>query len=648
LTRHIPRPAAVGFLAIAALLAFTAPGASQDPSPAPNADGWHNEPFTVTFSREGMTCAPPETSYPAPGDDTPDDPSPAPLTSVCSDGQEPPSTVTLTYDFQYDATDPTANPVPRRTPDHNGWYNHAVIVDLNWNAAVSGAASDPGNCPPDLTYSGGNVTSTCSDRAGNQGSESINLQYDDVPPTVDITAGPADGGVSGDRTPSLSFSANEQGSTFKCMLDTQVYDLCQSPWQPPIPLGDGSHTFSVSATDRAGNPSAFLTRTWEVAQLPSSGVSPVIVGAAAEAETLSTDANATQWTGTPPIQLTIQWQRCDAGGGGCEGIGGATGSDYVVQPADVGQRIRVQVRASNIAGFVEVNSAQTDVVVALDRTLPQTTIIRQPPNPTNRRTATFTFEASRAGSTFECKLNAGAFAACVSPKTYSGLAARTHTFRVRAMFTARNNELFVEDTPAAAIWRIDALRPPAPGFVRVRAGDQRLSLTWTVARVADIRGTRVVRSRVRRPNTLVLRLLARSRLSDGGLRNGALYRYVLRTVDRAGNLSLAKVVYGRPRDPLLAPRDGAVVARPPLLRWLARPHATYYNLQLYRVRPGTDLKMLSTWPIRPSYQVRQRWRFGGLRILRRGMYRWYVWPGFGSFAEERFGRLMGTSVFTKS
>ena len=57
--------------------------------------------------------------------------------------------------------------------------------------------------------------------------------------------------------------------------------------------------------------------------------------------------------------------------------------------------------------------------------------------------------------------------------------------------------------------------------------------------------------------------------------------------------------------------------------------------------------MLSTWPIRPSYQLRQRWRFGGMRVLRPGMYRWYVWPGFGSFAEERFGRLIGTSVFTK-
>jgi hypothetical protein len=563
LTRHIPRLAAVGFLAIAALLAFPSLGLAQvaNPTPGPNPLGWHTEPFTVAFSHPALPCDPSQAPYDGP------DTASGSLTSTCDDPNDSLPPEIVTYPFKYDAT----------------------------------------------------------------------------PPNVTITDGPANGEVSEDRTPSFSFTSDEPST--RCELDDSSFASCASPWVSSTPVGDGPHRFTVSAMDQAGNADA-ETRTWTIAERPTNTSPPVIVGVAAEAETLNT--NTGTWSGgTHPIDYTIQWQLCDASGVGCESIGGATGPEYVVRPGDVGHRLRVEVRARNPAGDVFAYTT-TDVVIALDRSLPQSTIIRQPPNPTNRRTATFTFEASRAGSTFECKLNAGAFAACVSPKTYSGLAARTHTFQVRAMFTARNNERFVEDTPAAAIWRIDALRPPAPGFVRVRAGDQRLSLTWTVARVADIRGTRVVRSRVRRPNTLVLRLLARSRLSDGGLRNGALYRYVLRTVDRAGNLSLAKVVYGRPRDPLLAPRDGAVVTRPPLLRWLARPHATYYNLQLYRVRPGADLKMLSTWPIRPSYQVRQRWRFGGLRILRPGMYRWYVWPGFGSFAEERFGRLMGTSVFTKS
>jgi hypothetical protein len=91
LTRHIPRSAAVGFLAIAALLAFTGPGPAQVPSPPANADGWHNRPFTVTFDRAGMTCVPAERSY-----NGPDDASPAALTSVCDDGPDGEPEVTLT------------------------------------------------------------------------------------------------------------------------------------------------------------------------------------------------------------------------------------------------------------------------------------------------------------------------------------------------------------------------------------------------------------------------------------------------------------------------------------------------------------------------------------------------------------------------
>jgi hypothetical protein len=701
----VPRSVAVGFLAIAGLLAFTGPGSTQVPSPAPNADGWHNEPFTVTFDRAGMTCDPASTSYSGP-----DDPTPSPLTSACTDptGQEPP--VILTYSFKYDETRPTADPAPQRGPDANGWYNHPVDVNLNWDAAVSGPDNCPqsltysggtetsscsdraGNrnsvdiafpydnanpvanpifqrdpdfngwyrspvqvnlnwsdtgsgldgCPDSLVYSGGTVTSTCHDRAGNQGSVDISRPYDAVPPIARITGGPS--GVSTLRTPSFSFAANEE-STFQCQLDGGGFSPCTSPWRPATPLGDGEHIFSVSAIDRAGNPGAPVSRRWEVAELPSNTTLPVVVGAAGEAETLSTSLGT--WSGgTPPIAYSIRWQRCNASGGNCASIVGATGMEYIVQAADVGSRIRARIRARNIAGDVFANSAPTDVVVALDRSLPQTTIIRQPRNPTNWRTASFTFEASRAGSTFECKLDAGAFGACGSPQVYSALAAGTHTFEVRAVFTARNGERLLEDTPAAAIWTIDVVPPPAPSFVKLRAGDERIALSWIVARVADIRGTRVVRTRVRRPGALV-RVLAGSRLTDLGLRNGALYRYVLRTVDKAGNYSGARVVYGRPRDPLLAPRDGAVVFRPPLLRWLARTHATYYNLQLYRVRSGRDVKMLSTWPIRSSYQLRQRWYFGGRRVLRPGLYRWYVWPGFGSFAEARFGRLIGTSVFTK-
>jgi hypothetical protein len=58
------------------------------------------------------------------------------------------------------------------------------------------------------------------------------------------------------------------------------------------------------------------------------------------------------------------------------------------------------------------------------------------------------FSASEAGATFQCRLDGGAWAACTSPKTYTGLALAQHTVDVRATDAAGN----VETSPATATW----------------------------------------------------------------------------------------------------------------------------------------------------------------------------------------------------
>ncbi len=62
---------------------------------------------------------------------------------------------------------------------------------------------------------------------------------------------------------------------------------------------------------------------------------------------------------------------------------------------------------------------------------PQTTITGGP-TATNDPTPTFTFSASEPGSTFDCKLDFGAYSACSSPKTTAHLTDGRHTFYVRA------------------------------------------------------------------------------------------------------------------------------------------------------------------------------------------------------------------------
>jgi hypothetical protein len=86
--------------------------------------------------------------------------------------------------------------------------------------------------------------------------------------------------------------------------------------------------------------------------------------------------------------------------------------------------------------------------------LPVVTITASPANPTNQTTASFSFSSSKTGSTFSCKLDSGAAAACTSPQSYSGLAAGSHTFTVTATDTASN-----VSAPASSSWTID-LTPP--------------------------------------------------------------------------------------------------------------------------------------------------------------------------------------------
>src|SRR5439155_15530247 len=74
---------------------------------------------------------------------------------------------------------------------------------------------------------------------------------------------------------------------------------------------------------------------------------------------------------------------------------------------------------------------------------------------TNSTSATFSFTATKAGSTFECKLDGAPFATCSSPQSYSSLAAGGHTFQVRAIDTTGN----VDPTPASFAWTIDTTAP---------------------------------------------------------------------------------------------------------------------------------------------------------------------------------------------
>ena len=79
----------------------------------------------------------------------------------------------------------------------------------------------------------------------------------------------------------------------------------------------------------------------------------------------------------------------------------------------------------------------------------------QPSDPTNDTGSSFGFTSSEGGSTFECRLDGGAWTSCSSPEDYTGLADGPHTFEVRATDASSN----VDPTPARFTWTIDTAAP---------------------------------------------------------------------------------------------------------------------------------------------------------------------------------------------
>ena len=96
----------------------------------------------------------------------------------------------------------------------------------------------------------------------------------------------------------------------------------------------------------------------QAAAAPSNTSLPSISGASRDG---SLRASHGGWSGSP-TGYAYQWLRCDASAGNCAPIGGATSQTYTVQTADVGNRLHVQVTASNSSGSGVAVSRPTDAV----------------------------------------------------------------------------------------------------------------------------------------------------------------------------------------------------------------------------------------------------------------------------------------------
>jgi hypothetical protein len=182
--------------------------------------------------------------------------------------------------------------------------------------------------------------------------------------------------------------------------------------------------------------------------------------------------------------------------------------------------------------------------------------------------------------------------------------------------------------------------PPSLFAVAAKLGNRSAEVAWRKS--TDTRLVEVMRAPGRngQGETVVYRGLETG-FRDTGLVVGRKYEYRVAGIDDAANRAERKVDLVA-TGALLRPGPAERVTSPPTLVWTAAKGASYYNLQLIRGR-----KVLSAWPLRPTYRLRQTWLYKGRRHrLRPGVYRWYVWPGYGRISAARYGRRpLGSSTF---
>ena len=252
---------------------------------------------------------------------------------------------------------------------------------------------------------------------------------------------------------------------------------------------DGQYTVHVRATDDAGNTEGGPSRTFRIDDtdpsaaygFPASGGTYDVAGwdAGCPAAGLCGTA-ADGGSGVAQVEISLKrvgadlyWDgdSFDAAGETFFAASFAAGSwswgfDGADFPAD--GAYTAHVRASDGAGNVETGPVRT---FTIDTAAPQTTIDSSPADPTTSASADFDFSASEGGSSFECRLDGGAWGACTSPKSYASLADGSHTFDVRATDAAGNQD----PTPASFTWTVDTTAPGSTTSFPAASGEYNAS-----------------------------------------------------------------------------------------------------------------------------------------------------------------------------
>jgi len=261
---------------------------------------------------------------------------------------------------------------------------------------------------------------------------------DGIKPETSIDSAPGEFGNQGQV--SFEFSSDKSDATFTCMIDTEDMAPCTSPYTRK--LEDGTHEFSVRATDPFGN--ADDTPAEAVFTIDTKAPNTTIGTAPPHADN-STSAMF-EFTSD---EDNVTFECALDGGAFAECTSGQT-----FQPITDGAH-SFSARAIDRAG----NADATPAVYAwnVDTSTPDTKIVTGPAGAVADTNATFTFNSPDAGggATFDCNLDGTGFLPCTSPHNLTLLAEGAHTFRVRVRDLVGN----LDPTPAVRAWTVDLTAP---------------------------------------------------------------------------------------------------------------------------------------------------------------------------------------------
>jgi dienelactone hydrolase len=265
---------------------------------------------------------------------------------------------------------------------------------------------------------------------------------DTTAPQTTIQSGPPS--PTTDTSASFTFTASED-STFACSLDEGTAVPCSSGVSYGS-LGQGPHQFSVAATDTVGN-TDLSPATWAWT-----------VGAPADSDPPETTITDEPPEATNSTTASFSFESDEPGSTFLCRFTGAAFASCSSPYTRTGMKERTwtfEVKAVDGNGNVDPTPATWTFTI--DLTPPNTTITAGPSGTVPTGDATFEFTSSQPG-TIECKLDAGAFAPCTSPTSYTGLGAGSHTFSVRAIDPAGN----VDGTPATRTWTVGSADTTPP------------------------------------------------------------------------------------------------------------------------------------------------------------------------------------------